>query len=158
MLRVLPKGRTVLTSFLVMSPALMVAPDAAAVGNGRVYGLAVLLGAPDQRVGDEVAQICLTVPVAVGGLGTVELIEGLGKYGAVIVIDLLLDGGGAVATVLSMPVRVLGGGGALRHLAVGVNDDHADTLELRAGEVRGVPLPRPCRPVAAFTSSRVEWE
>ena len=68
-------------------------PDAAAVGDGRVHFLAVFSRAPDQGVGDQVAQVGFLGAVA-GVLVAVEQNFGFGKGRAVVVVNLLLDGGG----------------------------------------------------------------
>ena len=105
--------------------------DAAAVGHGRVHLGSGLLGAPDQSVGNEVAQVGLAG--ADLGLHAVQLHFSLGKHGAVLVINRLLDGGSPVGHgAVGLHSNVSGGDGGCLHDAVG--DDHqADVFKLGAG-------------------------
>ena len=105
--------------------------DAASVGNGRVHRLAFPLGAPDQSVGDQVAQIGFLRSVA--GL-TLAVKKGLraGKHRAVLLVYLGLDLGGTGSH------RFVGQADAFGGDALGsdprlVENDHSDVCQLGAG-------------------------
>ena len=105
--------------------------DTAAVGDGRVYGFAVLFRAPDKSVSDQVAQVGFLGTVA-GVLLAIEDGFSFCERRAVIVINLLLDFGGAFCDG-AVFLKALGGDVLKGNLAVGSDGNHADVGQLGAG-------------------------
>lgn len=131
MLSVLPKGSTVLMSFLVISPFLMVARMPPPLVTAASTLVPVLACAPNQRIGDEVTQIGLMGPDI--ALHAVQLHLGLCEYGAVVIVDLLLDGGSSGSHVLILGSHALGRSAHSRDLALGADGHNANAGQLGAG-------------------------
>ncbi|CAN4029425.1 Catabolite control protein, partial [Dysosmobacter welbionis] len=106
--------------------------DAAAVGDSRVHLSALTLGAPDQSVADQVAQVGLLGTVT-GLLLAVQGHFGLCKHRAVFLVDLRLDLGGAGSHISVRGGQVGNGGSGGGDGAVGIDGDHAHALQLGAG-------------------------
>ena len=105
--------------------------DATSVGDSRIHLDACVLGAPDQCIGDQIAQVGLAG--ADISLHAVQVYLSLGEDGAVILVDLRLDGGGTVShCLIGSDDQVLSG--KLHGFGAVIGDDHhAHIVQLGAG-------------------------